>query len=93
MGALIPLFPHNTTNFVLNPFRTIVNGLCYLATFVFGINSIGLFLYSGQLVLNSFMEDSNSNETDKEGEQQSGVLKSTAENARDSIESNSSKED
>ncbi|KAJ4726375.1 Transmembrane protein [Melia azedarach] len=73
--------------------RTIVNGLCYLATFVFGINSIGLFLYSGQLVLNSFMEDSNSNETDKEGEQQSGVLKSTAENARDSIESNSSKED
>ncbi|KAK4767844.1 hypothetical protein SAY87_002985 [Trapa incisa] len=36
---------------------TIVNGLCYLATFVFGINSIGLFLYSGQLALNSFAGD------------------------------------
>ncbi|VFQ59742.1 unnamed protein product [Cuscuta campestris] len=32
--------------------RTIVNGLFYLATCVFGMNSIGLFLYSGQLVLN-----------------------------------------
>ncbi|CAK9318152.1 unnamed protein product [Citrullus colocynthis] len=37
--------------------RTIVNGLCYLATFVFGINAIGLFLYSGQLAMNSVMEE------------------------------------
>ncbi|KAI3457416.1 hypothetical protein Pfo_014079 [Paulownia fortunei] len=37
--------------------RTIINGLCYLATFVFGVNSFGLFLYSGQLAFNSFMED------------------------------------
>ncbi|GFP78634.1 hypothetical protein PHJA_000007000 [Phtheirospermum japonicum] len=36
--------------------RTIINGLCYLATFVFGFNSIGLFLYSGQLALDSFVE-------------------------------------
>ncbi|PKU60113.1 uncharacterized protein LOC110094400 [Dendrobium catenatum] len=36
--------------------RTIVNGLCYLATFVFGINSIGLILYSVQLAFSSFME-------------------------------------
>ncbi|XP_031479142.1 uncharacterized protein LOC116249965 isoform X1 [Nymphaea colorata] len=38
--------------------RTIVNGLCYLATFVFAINSIGLILYSGQLTINSFMSTS-----------------------------------
>ncbi|CAN6443498.1 unnamed protein product [Victoria cruziana] len=38
--------------------RTIVNGLCYLATFVFAINSIGLILYSGQLTVNSFMSTS-----------------------------------
>ncbi|KAK6134547.1 hypothetical protein DH2020_031717 [Rehmannia glutinosa] len=40
--------------------RTIINGLCYLATFVFGVNSFGLFLYSGQLAFNSFMEGSSS---------------------------------
>ncbi|KAG8386364.1 hypothetical protein BUALT_Bualt03G0141200 [Buddleja alternifolia] len=40
--------------------RTIINGLCYLATFVFGINAFGLFLYSGQLAFNSFMDDSSS---------------------------------
>ncbi|KFK38857.1 hypothetical protein AALP_AA3G169500 [Arabis alpina] len=32
--------------------RTIINGICYLATFVFGINAIGLLLYSGQLFFN-----------------------------------------
>lgn len=37
-----------------------MNGLCYLATFVFAINSVGLFLYSGQLALNSRMGDSSS---------------------------------
>lgn len=40
--------------------RTIINGLCYLATFVFGINSLGLLLYSGQLAFNSLMEGSSS---------------------------------
>lgn len=49
--------------------RTIINGLCYLATFVFGINSVGLFLYSGQLALGSFTGDSALNET-KNGEVQ-----------------------
>ncbi|KAK9688857.1 hypothetical protein RND81_09G016300 [Saponaria officinalis] len=38
--------------------RTIINGICYLATFVFGLNSIGLFLYSGQLALNPLFDDS-----------------------------------
>ncbi|KAG7577312.1 hypothetical protein ISN45_Aa03g016010 [Arabidopsis thaliana x Arabidopsis arenosa] len=32
--------------------RTIINGICYLATFVFGLNAIGLLLYSGQLAFN-----------------------------------------
>lgn len=79
--------------FYLNTFRTIINGLCYLATFVFGINSIGLFLYSGQLAINSFMEDSDSKETENTGEQQSGSVNTIAENAADTTPLNSSKED
>ncbi|CAN8259301.1 unnamed protein product [Cochlearia groenlandica] len=39
--------------------RTIINGICYLATFVFGINAVGLLLYSGQLAFN---EDDDSDE-------------------------------
>lgn len=31
--------------------RTIINGLCYLSTFVFAANSVGLTLYSLQLAL------------------------------------------
>ncbi|CAL5390738.1 unnamed protein product [Camellia sinensis] len=50
--------------------RTIINGLCYLATFVFGLNSIGLVLYSGQLAINSFMGDSSSERTENEDEAQ-----------------------
>ncbi|KAL5989506.1 hypothetical protein ACLOJK_010398 [Asimina triloba] len=42
-------------------FGTIVNGLCYLATFVFGVNSVGLMLYAGQLALNFPTEPSTSN--------------------------------
>ncbi|XP_021719261.1 uncharacterized protein LOC110686948 [Chenopodium quinoa] len=37
--------------------RTIINGLCYLATFVFGFNALGLFLYSGKLTLDSLFGD------------------------------------
>lgn len=52
--------------------RTIINGLCYLATFVFGINSVGLFLYSGQLALNSITEDSKGSDAKpEEGKQPS----------------------
>ncbi|KAK2366733.1 DNA-directed RNA polymerases II and IV subunit 5A [Trifolium repens] len=40
--------------------RTVINGLCYLATFVYGINSFGLLLYSGQLALNTYVEGSSS---------------------------------
>ncbi|KAB2043992.1 hypothetical protein ES319_D01G058600v1 [Gossypium barbadense] len=52
--------------------RTIVNGLCYLATFVFGINSLGLFLYSGQLALNSFMDGSSSKENESKSQENVG---------------------
>ncbi|KAI9186588.1 hypothetical protein LWI28_018853 [Acer negundo] len=73
--------------------RTIINGICYLATFVFGINSIGLLLYSGQLTINSFMEDFSDNRTENKGEQQSSLLNSNAESPMDSSELNNDKED
>ncbi|XP_015899151.2 uncharacterized protein LOC107432514 isoform X1 [Ziziphus jujuba] len=71
--------------------RTIVNGLCYLATFVFGINSVGLFLYSGQLAINSFMEGSSEKETEIKGKEQFGSLDSTSGSPE--VSSDSSKED
>ncbi|EYU44979.1 hypothetical protein ABFS82_13G070600 [Erythranthe guttata] len=58
--------------------RTIINGICYLATFVFGINSLGLLLYSGQLAFNSFMEDSSSDSEDSSDPDSSGTT-STSE--------------
>lgn len=70
--------------------RTIVNGLCYFATFVFGINSVGLFLYSVQLALNSFMGDSATNET-KNGEVP--PLYSSSETSKDMPEINVVDED
>ncbi|XP_038689981.1 uncharacterized protein LOC119988848 [Tripterygium wilfordii] len=71
--------------------RTIINGLCYLATFIFGLNSVGLFLYSGQLVINSIMGDlSSEEETESKAEEQSGSLNSTAENRTDDAEVSSS---
>lgn len=52
--------------------RTIINGMCYLATFVFGINSVGLFLYSGQLALNSLFDGSTGDDAKpKEGNESS----------------------
>lgn len=36
--------------------RTIINGICYLATFVFALNSVGLTLYSGQLAIKSWID-------------------------------------
>lgn len=74
--------------------RTIVNGLCYLATFIFGINSVGLFLYSGQLAINSLMEGPTNEENKSKGDdQQLGSPNSTAESATDSSEVSSSKAD
>lgn len=59
--------------------RTIINGLCYLATFVFGINSVGLFLYSGQLALNSVFGDSKGNDAKPEDLDLSSESPSTKE--------------
>ncbi|CAN0920259.1 hypothetical protein LINGRAHAP2_LOCUS31933 [Linum grandiflorum] len=61
----------SVTHFLAHSFRTIINGLCYLATFVFGFNAIGLILYSGQLTLNSLLEESSEVETQAQGESRS----------------------
>ncbi|XP_022942012.1 uncharacterized protein LOC111447205 [Cucurbita moschata] len=74
--------------------RTIVNGICYLATFVFGINAVGLFLYSGQLALNSVMEEgSEDKELATKGDKQVSSPNSTVETTLDGTESSSSKDD
>ncbi|KAL5080829.1 hypothetical protein RYX36_009250 [Vicia faba] len=46
--------------------RTVINGLCYLATFVYGINSFGLLLYSGQLAINTYVKGSSSGKESSE---------------------------
>lgn len=61
--------------------RTIINGICYLATFVFGLNSVGLFLYSGQLALNSFSEDSGNSDVKNKDELESRSLNMSSENS------------
>lgn len=72
--------------------RTVVNGLCYLATFVFGINSIGLFLLSGQLAINSFVGESTNEKNESKGEEQIASLNSVTENPSDNTELNSREE-
>ncbi|XP_062011479.1 uncharacterized protein LOC133728085 isoform X1 [Rosa rugosa] len=61
--------------------RTIINGLCYLATFVFGINAVGLVLYAGQLFIN---DEFKSKETENQSNDQSGSPTSTVESPTDS---------
>ncbi|KAJ7981787.1 Transmembrane protein [Quillaja saponaria] len=73
--------------------RTIINGLCYLATFVFGFNSLGLFLYSGQLAINSFMEDATNEKTESKATEQSGLSNSAVESPTDAAGLSSSKEE
>lgn len=71
--------------------RTIINGLCYLATFVFGINSVGLVLYSIQLAFSSFMESpANDSKSSKEGDEQLNVTNDAAESSTDNADSRSS---
>lgn len=72
--------------------RTIINGICYLATFVFGINSLGLFLYSGQLAINSFMEGSTSEENESKGDKNVDSQISVKENEVEETELTSSRE-
>ncbi|KAK9089068.1 hypothetical protein Scep_028150 [Stephania cephalantha] len=71
--------------------RTIVNGLCYLATFVFGINSIGLILYSGQLVINSFMGESTDKQTSNKDDGQLSTT-SSSDNFSDNESSDSGRD-
>jgi hypothetical protein len=47
--------------------------LTYLATFIFGLNSLGLLLYSGQLALKSFTGDSIEKETENKSADQSSL--------------------
>ncbi|XP_058095770.1 uncharacterized protein LOC131241115 [Magnolia sinica] len=68
--------------------RTIVNGLCYLATFVFGINGVGLVLYSGQLAINSFMETSADDATSSKGSQQPSTTSASTTPPMDDMRSN-----
>ncbi|KAG4177218.1 hypothetical protein ERO13_A11G286600v2 [Gossypium hirsutum] len=72
--------------------RTIVNGLCYLATFVYGFNSLGLFLYSGQLALNPIMEGSMISENKNKDEENVGSVSSVKQNAIEGSELSSSRE-
>ncbi|XP_014515790.1 uncharacterized protein LOC106773596 isoform X2 [Vigna radiata var. radiata] len=74
--------------------RTIVNGLTYLATFVFGLNSLGLFLYSGQLAIKSIMGgDSTEKETESKSTEQSNSSKLSIENTTENTELSGRKEE
>ncbi|KAK8701729.1 hypothetical protein V6N13_020108 [Hibiscus sabdariffa] len=73
--------------------RTIVNGLCYFATFVFGINSLGLLLNSGQLAINSIMGGSTNNENGSKIEENVDSLSPVKENVAEGIKSTGGKED
>ncbi|KAI7750392.1 hypothetical protein M8C21_013408 [Ambrosia artemisiifolia] len=72
--------------------RTIINGICYLATFVFGINSVGLILYSGQLALNSIAGDSSSDGIQKQDETQLNSSGSETRISDEDQDSNSSQQ-
>jgi hypothetical protein len=73
--------------------RTIINGLTYLATFIFGLNSIGLFLYSGQLALKSFEGDSTEKETENKIADQSSISNLSVETRTNDAELSSRSEE
>ncbi|CAN6231442.1 unnamed protein product [Urochloa humidicola] len=57
--------------------RTIITGLCYLATSVFGINAVGLILYSLQLTFQSVMDDDSSSSSTGNISEQSNTMASS----------------
>ncbi|OEL34704.1 hypothetical protein BAE44_0004278 [Dichanthelium oligosanthes] len=57
--------------------RTIITGLCYLATSVFGINAVGLILYSLQLTFQSIMDDDSSSSSTGKISEQSNTMASS----------------
>ncbi|XP_009380595.2 uncharacterized protein LOC103968950 [Musa acuminata AAA Group] len=66
--------------------RTIINGLCYLATFVFGVNSIGLMLYAGQLALGSITENPKTSPTSEKDDNGQLSQMASAESTANVIE-------
>lgn len=70
-----------------------MNGLTYLATFIFGLNSLGLFLYSGQLAIKSFTGDSAEKETENASTDQSSLSKLSVESRPNNAELSSGGKD
>ncbi|WJX68492.1 hypothetical protein P8452_52855 [Trifolium repens] len=73
--------------------RTIINGLTYLATFIFGLNSLGLLLYSGQLALKSFTGESTDKETENKSADQSSISNLSIETRTNDTELSSNNEE
>ncbi|XP_004497411.1 uncharacterized protein [Cicer arietinum] len=73
--------------------RTIINGLTYLATFIFGLNSLGLFLYSGQLAIKSFTGESTEKETENKSADQSSLSNLSVETRTNDTELSSTNEE
>ncbi|KAL5081599.1 hypothetical protein RYX36_010020 [Vicia faba] len=73
--------------------RTIINGLTYLATFIFGLNSVGLFLYSGQLAFKSFSGEATEKETENKSPDQSSLSNVSVETRTNDIELSSRSEE
>lgn len=74
--------------------RTIINGICYLATFVFGINAVGLILYSLQLTFNSIMDDDDSSSSPVEKiSEQSNTIASSSSSTGSTSDTESDKSD
>ncbi|CAK8532732.1 unnamed protein product [Lathyrus sativus] len=72
--------------------RTVINGLCYLATFVYGINSFGLLLYSGQLAINTYVKGSSSGKKSTESKiMEQSLLSSSSDEEDQNQSSNISK--
>ncbi|XP_066318645.1 uncharacterized protein [Miscanthus floridulus] len=67
--------------------RTIITGLCYLATSVFGINAVGLVLYSFQLTLQSIRDDDSSSSTGKITEQANTLASSDSSTSSRELDS------
>ncbi|KAJ6806586.1 uncharacterized protein M6B38_175635 [Iris pallida] len=66
--------------------RTIINGICYLATFVFGINSVGLLLYSIQLAFSSIMDSPANISTADQGDDKRNVTTDPTKSTTDSVD-------
>ncbi|KAL6640173.1 hypothetical protein ACP70R_022022 [Stipagrostis hirtigluma subsp. patula] len=72
--------------------RTIITGVCYLATSVFGINGVGLILYSLQLTFASVMDDdTSSSSAGKVSEESNTVASSNRESGSSDLQQISDK--